>query len=331
MPRRTMPVGPVLLPVLEPMLASPGPLPPRLEEWAAEVKWDGMRVLVRLDGAGGVELVSRAGNPATARFPEFEVLPDLLPGRDAILDGEIVALDEHGRPSFSRLQERMPLRRPADIRDAMQSVPAQLLLFDVLWLDGAQTTALPYAGRGALLDSLDIQSQRILVPPGWPGQAAREALAWTRERGLEGVVLKRLDAPYRPGTRSKDWIKIKHVQSLEATIGAWIPADPHGTSIKALLLGIPGEPTGLRYLGAVGSGFTEADRRALATALRSLHTDTSPFAGPLDGTDRGEPVHWVRPVLRGEVEFLELTADGRLRQPVWKGLRGPVQDEPPPY
>jgi bifunctional non-homologous end joining protein LigD len=321
MPRRTTPVSPVLLPVLEPMLASPDPMPPRLEEWAAEVKWDGMRVLVRLDGAGGVELVSRAGNSATARFPEFGILPDLLPGRDAILDGEIVALDDHGRPSFSRLQERMPLRRPADIRDAMQSVPAQLLLFDVLWLDGALTTALPYAGRGTLLDSLDIQSQRILVPPGWPGQAAEDALAWTRERGLEGIVLKRLDASYRPGQRSKDWIKIKNVLSADLTIGGWIPT---GTTMKALLLGIP-DQGGLRYVGRVGSGFSEAERKALTGLLERFATEASPFTRG-SRPDRREPTRWIRPELTCEVDYLEYTTAGHLRHPVYKGLRGAHRD-----
>ena len=320
MPRRTTPVGPVLLPVLEPMLASPGPLPPRLEEWAAEVKWDGMRVLVRLDGAGGVQLVSRAGNSATARFPEFASLPDLLPGRDAILDGEIVALDERGRPSFSRLQERMPLRQPADIKGAMQAVPAQLLLFDVLWLDGTQTTALPYGGRSTLLDSLNLTSERVLVPPRWPGQAAQDALAWTRDRDLEGLVLKRLDAPYRPGTRSAYWIKIKNVRSLDVTIGGWIPA---GTTMKALLLGIP-DQAGLRYVGRVGTGFADAERKALTGLLERFTTEHSPFTqGPRP--DRSEPTRWIRPELTCEVEYLEYTAAGHLRHPVYMGLRGTGQ------
>jgi bifunctional non-homologous end joining protein LigD len=285
------------------------------------VKWDGMRIQVRLDGAGGVELVSRAGNPATARFPEFGILAELLPGRDAILDGEIVALDEHGRPSFSRLQERMALRRPAEVRQAMKAVPVQLLLFDVLWLDGAQTTALPYAGRGTLLDSLDIKSQRVMVPPGWPGEAASVALTWTRERGLEGIVLKRLDSPYRHGARSKDWIKIKNVRSLDLTIGGWIP---NGTTMKALLLGVLGED-GLRYVGRVGSGFSEAERKALVGLLDRIATQVSPFTqGPRP--DRSEPAIWVRPELTCEVAYLEYTAAGHLRHPVYRGLRGTERD-----
>ncbi|WP_370150392.1 non-homologous end-joining DNA ligase [Streptacidiphilus sp. EB129] len=329
MPRRTAPVVPVDLPVLEPMLASLGtlPLPGDLDDRACEVKWDGQRVLAYLDGAGGLRLRSRTGNDITARYPELGVLVDLLPGQDLILDGEIVALDEQGRPSFGRLQERMTLRGTGEIRATMQGVPATLMLFDLLWLRGVQITGLPYAERCALLGELGIRDHHVHVPPGWPGGAAAEALAWTSAMGMEGVVLKRLDAPYRPGARSGDWVKIKHIRSLDVVIGGWVPGGPRGTMVKSLLLGVP-DSVGLRYVGAVAGGLSQSERRALAALLNRLTSRTSPFSGTPTGLERGEPLRFVRPDLRGEVEFLEITTAGHLRNPVWKGLRGEQADEP---
>ena len=328
MPRSDAVKAPVDLPVLDPMLATAGTLPRDRDQWALECKWDGMRTLAYLDGAGGLRLVTRNGNDATDRYPELGVLPELLPGRDLILDGEIVAFDPSGRPSFGQLQERMTLRKPAAIKSAMHEIPVTLMVFDLLWQDGVRTTDLPYAGRGTLLDSLDLRSRHVHVPPGWPGDAADEALAWTEAMGLEGVIAKRLNSRYRPGVRSREWIKIKHVHSLDVVVGAWVPGGPDGDMVKALLVGVPGKG-GLRYRGAVGTGFSQAERRALAAVLRRLDARTSPFTDPLDGLDRGELVRWVRPELTGEVEFAELTDRGRLRQPVWKGLRGHLQDEPP--
>ncbi|QMU77410.1 hypothetical protein GXW83_18615 [Streptacidiphilus sp. PB12-B1b] len=321
--------APTGLPALHPMLASTGPMPGTPADWAFEVKWDGMRVLCYLDGAGGLRLQSRAGNDATARYPELESLVGLLP-QDAVLDGEVIAADAHGRPSFSRLQQRMTLRSPIQIKTASVSVPVTLLVFDVLWLGGTATTDLAYTGRRHLLEALELHGDHVLVPPAWPGEAVEEARQWTREHGLEGMIAKRLDSPYRPGKRTRDWVKLKNVRTADVFVGAWVPADARATSVKALLVGIAGAG-GLRYAGAVGTGFSQAERTALAEVLRRLDSRTAPFADGIAGIDRGEPVRFVRPVLHGEVEFLETTVHGHLRQPVWKGLRGARQDEPPPY
>ena len=312
-------------PSLKPMLATPGPLPTRPQDFALEVKWDGMRVIVRLDGAGGLRLLSRNGNQATARYPELGELARLLPDRQAVLDGEVIATDEHGRPSFGALQERMPLRRPAEIATAMRRRPVTLMLFDVLWLDGGSLLAEPYQRRRAVLESLLGSSapvgERIVLPPAWPGSAADQALSWTEAEGLEGVIAKRLDSRYRPGARSKDWIKIKHVRSIEVVIGGWVARDPDGRALKALLLGVPG-PAGLGYVGAVGTGFSEAERRRLTGLLRGLATEGSPFTGAVSDIDRGAPLRFVRPELTAEVEYAGPGSAGSLRQPVWKGLRG---------
>ena len=308
-------------PSLKPMLATPGPLPTRPQDFALEVKWDGMRVIVRLDGAGGLRLLSRNGNQATARYPELAELTALLPGREAVLDGEVIATDERGRPSFGALQERMPLRRPAEIAAAMRRTPVTLMLFDVLWLDGRSLLEQPYQQRRTELESLPAVGHRVAVPAAWPGAAAAQALAWTRAEGLEGVIAKRLDSRYRPGARSRDWIKIKHVRSIDVVVGGWVARDPDGRTLKALLLGVPG-PVGLAYVGAVGGGLSEAERRSLPALLRPLAVADSPFTGTVGDIDRGEPLRFVRPELTAEVEYAGLGSAGSLRQPVWKGLRG---------
>ncbi|QMU70720.1 non-homologous end-joining DNA ligase [Streptacidiphilus sp. P02-A3a] len=311
-------------PQLEPMLATPGAMPGHPEGFALEVKWDGMRVLARLD-SGELELLARSGNEATTRYPELAELAALLPGRSAVLDGEVIATDARGRPSFGALQERMPLRRPTEIAAAMRRYPVTLMLFDVLWLDGRSLLDEPYERRRALLEALPLAGTRVVVPPAWPGSTSAQALAWTRGEGLEGLIAKRLGSRYRPGVRSRDWIKIKHVRSVDVVIGGWVSRDPEGQVLKSLLLGLPGEG-GPRYVGAVGTGFSDAERRALAARLGALAVADSPFTGAVTDIDRGDPLRFVRPELTGEVEYLGIGSGGSLRQPVWKGLRGSHRD-----
>ncbi|WP_370106352.1 non-homologous end-joining DNA ligase [Streptacidiphilus sp. BW17] len=305
------------LPLVQPMLASTGKMPVRLEEWALEIKFDGARAISYLDGTG-LRVLTRSGNNTTARYPELDELHQLLGGRNAILDGEVIATDASGRPSFSSLQQRMMLTRPQAIRTTASRIPVTLMVFDVLWLDGRSTTGMSYRGRREVLDSLPLQGEHVLVPPAWPGTAAEEALSFTHDQGLEGVIAKRLASPYSEGARSRDWIKRKHQRTLDVWICGWVPT---GNTVKALLLGVP-DDDGLRYVGAVGTGFSEAERRALAALLERLAAPASPLtSGPTPG--RGSPVRWVRPLAHGEVEYLEFTKeDGVLRHPVWKGLRG---------
>ncbi len=306
------------------MLATTGTLPARIEEWALEIKYDGARTICYLDGSG-LKLLTRNGNDVTDRYPELAELKDLLGGRTAILDGEVIAPDAAGRPSFSRLQERMMLTRAQTIRTVAAKVPVNLMLFDLLWLDGRSTIGadgLTYRGRRELLESLPLDGTRVLVPPAWPGTAAEEAVDFTRDLGLEGVIAKRLMSPYIQGRRSRDWIKYKHVKSLDVTVVGWVPT---GNTVKALLMAVP-EGKGLRYVGAVGTGFSDAERRALAALLERLAVPDSPLTSGR-APDRGQPVRWVRPEIHGEVEFLEFTQSSELlRHPVWKGLRGPWRE-----
>ena len=319
--------GAAPLPSLRPMLATPGILPAVQGDWAYEVKWDGMRVLLHLPGDGTVRLKSRQGRDVTAQYPELVALPEALPpGADCVLDAEIVAPGAGGRPSFSRLQERMSLYRPAAVRAAAGSAPVTAMVFDVLWLRGQYAIALPYTARRELLGGLGIHHPRAAVPPNWVGTGT-QAFEWTRTAGLEGLIAKRLASRYQPGVRSRDWIKIKHLRTADVAIGGWVPDGPRATACQALLIGTP-EATGLRYAGRVGSGFTERDRRALADLLRPLERPEPPFTANLEGLreEVGRQVRWVHPALRGEVEYLERTSGGRLRQPVWRGLRNGAAD-----
>ena len=299
------------------MLATPvTALPADRDQWAVEVKWDGMRITAYLDGAGDLKLLSRNANDATDRYPELAQLTELLPGVDAVFDGEVIATGPDGLPSFGRLQERMTLRRPEAIRAGMRIYPVTLVLFDLLWKDGRSLSRMAYADRREMLASLTLDGPRIVVPPVWPGREADRALDWTAEQGLEGVMAKRLASPYQPGVRSRDWVKIKHTKSLDAVIGGWVPG---GGTVRALLLGVR-DGADLRYVGRVSTGITDAEGSHLAGLLGPIAHHRSPFtAGP--ALPRSEPVRFVRPDLAGEVDYLETTDAGLLRHPVWKGLR----------
>ncbi|WP_037605035.1 non-homologous end-joining DNA ligase [Streptacidiphilus rugosus] len=311
---------PTALPLYSPMLATTAPLPRDESHWAAEVKWDGMRVLVYVPGDGSVRIRSRTGGDASERYPELVALGDLLGSHEVVLDGEVVALGLDGTPSFGALQERMSLRRPAQIQVARHATPVTLMVFDLLHRDGRDLTRLPYTARRTLLQELDLDRDRgpVRTPPSWTGDL-RSAVEWTEAYGIEGIVAKRLDSLYEPGHRTRAWIKHKHRQTLDVRIGGWL-ADERG-ALRSVLAGVP-ESLGLRYLGAVGSGIGVNEGRDLAELLRSLETARSPFLGtPADLGRPDSTVHWATPALAAEVEYQELTAGGMLRQPVWKGLR----------
>jgi bifunctional non-homologous end joining protein LigD len=302
------------------MLATPGHLPPEDydDQYGYEIKWDGVRAIAYV-GEGRFHLISRNDRDITEAYPELAA-----PGRTAsarlVLDGEIVAFDEAGKPSFAALQHRMHLRDAARIARQQDRNPVLYLVFDVMHRDGRDLTGLGYRDRRAVLDDVGVDSveswKRSAYHVG-DGAALYEA---TRESGLEGVIAKRLDSAYRAGRRSPDWIKIKHVRTQEVVIGGWTSgAGRREGSIGALLLGIPGEE-GLAFVGHVGTGFTDQTLDDLGDRLRRLEADRSPFAGDLPATvQRG--AHWVRPKLVGEVVYTERTRDGRLRTPSWRGLR----------
>ncbi|MFI6849511.1 ATP-dependent DNA ligase [Kitasatospora sp. NPDC050467] len=261
-----------------------------------------------------VRLAGRHGTDYTARFPEVAEALAGVPG-PLILDGEIVVM-LGGRPSFSALQGRIHRTRPASVRAGATAAPALFIAFDVLYTDRPLLTE-PYLQRRAVLESLDLERPRLRVPPTWT--SVTDAYGWTREHQLEGLIAKRADSPYTPGTRTRHWTKIKHLKTADVVLGGWLPGGTTGTTVRAVLVGAPVEPGRLTFVGSVGTGFATAERRALAATLRRLATPVSPFTGGAGalGLPRGTEVRFVRPELRAEVEFLELTPAGRLRHPVW--------------
>ena len=209
------------LPLVRPMLASPGVLPPAEQEqrWAFEMKWDGVRAVVYLD-RGDLRVLTRNDREVAATYPELAGLAHQLRDRRLILDGEVVAFDEAGRPSFGELQARMHVRAPG--RVLLNRVPVSLLVFDLLHVDGTSLVGAPYDERRAALEGLDLAADRGAVPPAFDGQGA-DALAVSKAQGLEGVLAKRHDSVYLPGRRSPYWIKVKHVRMQEVVVGGWSP------------------------------------------------------------------------------------------------------------
>ena len=304
--------------LIRPMLAVAGALPTRDDDWAYEMKWDGVRAVAYL-GDDAVRLFSRNDRDISVSYPELTAMAGPAGGPALVLDGEIVAFDQHGRPSFGRLQQRMHVADRAAAAQLSRSVPAVFLAFDLLRIDAHVLTGQPYVQRRELLERLEIDGPSWHTPPAFDGSAA-DAFAASREQGLEGVVAKRLDSVYRPGVRSSEWTKVKIIHTQEVVIGGWRPGQGRrADTIGSLLMGIPG-PDGLTYVGHVGTGFTQAFLADLSRRLRALRTDRSPFAAELPRADSRD-AQWVRPQLVGEVAFSERTADDRLRHPSWRGLR----------
>lgn len=307
----------------KPMLATsatPGLARAAAERWArrgggawAEIKWDGVRALGVWDGAR-LRLYARSGTDITARYPELTTDPG-LGDRPAVLDGEIVALDREGRPSFTRLQNRMHLTKPREIEREVKRTPVRYHLFDAIMPDEADA---PLVERRGDLEQLTAgAAAAFVVPPVFDDVDA--ALQASHRFGLEGIVVKDPASAYRPGARSEAWLKVKHARTQEVVIGGIRPGRGGRTgSIGSLLLGVPGKD-GLDYVGRVGSGFSESTLAKLERLLTPLRTDERPFVQvpPADASD----ALWVRPELVGEVAFAEWTPGGILRQARWRGLR----------
>jgi bifunctional non-homologous end joining protein LigD len=306
---------------LRPMLARSGKLPPREEQFGFEVKWDGIRTILFSDH-GHVELRGRNGSDFTPRYPEVRELARALGSRRIVLDGEVVALDEQGRPSFERLQSRMHLGSDSAVRRRMRDIPATYVIFDLLYLDGHTTMGLSYEERRQLLERLDLEGPAWRTPAYHRGEG-RALPAATKELGIEGVVAKKLDCPYTPGARASHWIKVKNVHTQDVVIGGWTPGEGgRSTSLGSLAVGVM-EDEDLVYAGKVGTGFTEQTLALLKRELEPLGRDTSPF----DGRQPPKGTVFVEPRLVAHVEFREWTKSGTLRAPSFKGLRPDVSPQ----
>lgn len=301
---------------LRPMFAvASAKLPPDDDKWAYEMKWDGMRALVALDG-GTINITTRQGNDATARFPELRPLADELAAVDAVLDGEIVLLDENGRPSFELLQPRMQTGSASVSRRLAAERPVVIMLFDVLWLDGHSTMELPYTDRRKLLEKLALAGPTWQTPPTTFG-GGNAVLATATDLGLEGVVAKRRDSPYLPGKRSDAWRKVKPHLGQELVVGGWLPgAGRLEGKLGSLLVGYYDDGV-LHYAGRVGSGIDESARTRLDALLSPIVRTMSPF----DKTPKLPSPVWVEPRVVVEVFFHEWTSAGIMRAPRYKGVR----------
>ncbi|SER45443.1 non-homologous end-joining DNA ligase [Actinokineospora terrae] len=301
----------------EPMLASPGALPPDDDAWAYEFKWDGVRALARVD-SGRLRLFSRKGNDITGSYPELRTLGEELGSTQVWLDGEIVAF-RNGKPSFAELQKRMHVSDERIARKLAAETPVTYVVFDVLHLDGRPCLDLLYTQRRELLVGLDLRGPHWNTSPSYPGDGSA-VLETAREQELEGIIAKRLGSRYHPGRRSPEWLKITDQRAVEVIIGGWRPGEGRRSEVfGSLLVGMP-TPDGLRYVGQVGTGFTDEVLRTLTAKLHRLERKTSPFGTEVP-RDRARGARWVRPSLVGEVAFLHWTDDGRMRAPTWRGLR----------
>jgi bifunctional non-homologous end joining protein LigD len=303
---------------VRPMLATLGELPKDDANWSYEMKWDGVRALAYVQN-GRARFTSRNDIDVTVSYPELHSLAEQLGETPVLLDGEIVSFDDAGRPSFKRLQQRMHVASAATARRLAETDPAVYLIFDLLHLDGRDVFDLPYTQRRELLEGLELEGGSWQTPPAFSGDGP-DAVAASKEQGLEGVMAKRSSSRYLPGRRSPDWVKVKNFHTQEVVVGGWSPGKGRreGT-VGALLLGVP-TPEGLRYVGQVGTGFTDAMLHDLAARLHRIARKTSPFSPDVPRADARD-AQWVTPELVGEVAFGEWTGDGRLRHPSWRGLR----------
>lgn len=302
-----------------PMLAKPGDLPADDERWAFEIKWDGVRAILFVEG-GRVRAQSRNDLDVTVAFPELADIGKFLGMTTCILDGEVVALGEDGRPSFSRLQRRMHVANHREALRRAAADPVSFVAFDLLYLEGHLLLDETYDERRTRLESLHLSGETFTTTESFRDVSGREILDAATANGLEGVVAKRRGSAYRPGRRSPDWVKVKSFRAQEVVIGGWTDGKgERNGGLGALLLGVPA-PDGLRYVGKVGTGFNDRARDDLLKKFRSLATKKSPFVGPLPARETAN-AHFLRPSLVGEVAYGEWTPAGRLRHPTWRGLR----------
>jgi bifunctional non-homologous end joining protein LigD len=301
---------------LKPMLATAGALPRDQDAWAFELKWDGIRAISYWNGRSLV-LESRNLRDITRSWPELHGFGSVLPSTEIVLDGEIVALDDRGVPSFQRLQERMHVTMPGN--DLVQRVPAAYFVFDVLHLDGSSRMSLPWTERRAILEDLGIAGPCWATPPAFVGEGDL-TVEVASARDLEGVVAKRLDSTYAPGNRSKAWTKIKNTCREEFVVGGWTPGEGRRAgTIGSLALGVPVDGGGLCYVGNVGTGFTDRELRRLESVLGPTRTDENPFVENVQYLKRGTV--FVEPRIVTDVEYTERTNEGILRHPSYKGER----------
>ncbi len=321
---------------ITPMLAALGE-PPRhhREQWAVEMKWDGVRALAFISG-GRLRLVSRTGKDISAAYPELAGLPAAVGHGQVLLDGEVVAFTG-GRPDFEALQPRIHVTSVTQAARLAETTPVTYLAFDLLQLDGRPLLLTPYAERRQLLKKVLGNGVRWLTPPDFPGEDLDAVRSASVANGFEGVVVKRLDSVYEPGARTGSWVKVKNLFRQEVVVAGWKPGQGNRTGlVGSLLIGVYEEIAGatasgraaaggrgtrsLIYCGHVGTGFSDDTLRMLTARLAALRRPDSPFDGPVP-PQYARPAVWVDPRLVIDVRFTGWTRAGRMRAPAYLGLR----------
>ena len=305
-------------PAMLPMLATAGGAAFDDPAWVFEPKLDGIRSLVYTT-MDSTKLVSRTGRDQTASYPELRMIHNRVTSVNAVVDGEIVAMDERGRPSFERLQQRMNLQSPSEIERARKQIPVELYAFDLLWLDGEDLTGRPLRERRGLLEEVTVPGGKGLQLTLVVEEEGRSFYEQAKKFGFEGVMAKLTSSRYHPDKRTKDWRKIKILNRQDCVILGWTPGQGgRGSTFGSLLLGAHRDGE-LVWIGQVGTGFTEASATALMAQLLELEVDAPPIDDP--GLRKVKGARWVGPELVAEVEYLQMTKGGKLRAPSFKGLR----------
>src|ERR1700686_1825528 len=313
--KRPMPTA--IYPMLAESIAEPFDGP----QWLFEIKWDGYRAIAFIEN-GKVRLVSRNQNDLTARYPELKDMAKLLKAKTAILDGEVVALDEEGRASFSLMQQRTGFRPGGRRGAANADVPVLYYAFDLLYLDGFDWRRVPLEERKRKLAS-------VVVAGGGGGgsdhyeERGKALFEIARKKGLEGIVAKRRASCYEE-RRSSDWLKIKIRRRIEAVIGGYTETKGSRTHFGSLVLGLYDKQGRLIHVGQAGSGFNHKSLGEISNVLKKLEVNKNPFFGDVDALRK---VSFVKPDLVAEIEFAEWTggtnagSGPKLRAPVFLGLR----------
>ena len=307
--------------VIHPMLATLVDEPFNNDDWLFEIKWDGYRAIAFLEG-DRLRLVSRNQNDLTKAYPELQEIPQHVRARTAILDGEIVALDDQGRPSFGLMQQRTGVGEGGRrIRRTRDDIPVVYYVFDLLYLDGYNLMRVELEKRKELLASIVSPNDCLRLSDHYVGRGI-DLFNAAAAKGLEGIVAKQRLSSYEP-KRTREWLKIKITRRQECVIGGY--TDPRGSreNFGSLVLGLYDDQDRLIHVGHAGSGFTEQSHAEMWQRLEKLKVTRSPFFGKVEST---RPVHYVRPEMVAEIKFTEWTHEGesgtaKMRAPVFQGLR----------
>lgn len=306
-----------MIPDMKPMLAHSAKEPFDDKAWVYEIKWDGVRTLLRWD-MQELTALSRLGNNQLTSFPELSDLRDHIgTDGDFVLDGELISLGSDGKPSFRSVQQRLGVLKPTP--ELMDKYPIQVMIFDVLWHDGKSTCALPQTDRRMLLEKMIPQDSKSIITLGLQVvENGKRLFETVSEAGLEGVMAKRANGIYSPGKRSRDWLKVKTNRRQEVYIVGYTSGTGTRDSRFGALLVARKEKKDLVYAGRVGTGFTEIMIDDIFKQLKKIETKTAPIS--TTGITRKD-ITWVKPDLKCEVEYLQTTKDGKMRFPSFKGLQ----------